>query len=71
MLYKNISFTFIRVQVAVYEAMTFCLLRAHGGAPFHLPRPQASLLSRVRCALGYGIDSAQFARRCGIPPLTE
>ena len=28
-----------------------------------LPRPQASLLGRARCALGYGIDSARFARR--------
>ena len=33
---------------------------------YHLPRPQASLLGRVRCALGYGINSVQFARRCGI-----
>ena len=31
-----------------------------------LPSPQASLLGRARCALGYGIDSARLARRCGI-----
>ena len=31
-----------------------------------LPRPQASLLGRARCALGYGIESARFARRFGI-----
>ena len=31
-----------------------------------LPRPQASLLGGARWALGYGIDSAQFARRYAI-----
>ena len=34
--------------------------------PKVLPRPQASLLGQARCALGYGIDSARFARRFGI-----
>ena len=33
---------------------------------FTLPRPQAWLLGRAWCALGYGIDSARFARRRGI-----
>ena len=31
-----------------------------------LPRPQALLRGRARCALGYGIVSARFARRRGI-----
>lgn len=35
-------------------------------AAVSLGRAQVSLLGRVRCALGYGIDSARFARRCGI-----
>ena len=33
---------------------------------YGLPRPQVSLLGRARFALGYGIDSVWFARRCGI-----
>ena len=31
-----------------------------------MPCFQATLLGQARCALGYGVDSARFAWRCGI-----